>query len=40
LAKTIALRSESSDQDTENLAYFLPNFLWLLRDFSLELEDE
>ena len=32
--------SGTSDGDNSNLDAVLPNFLWVLRDFSLQLEDE
>ncbi len=42
LSKTIKLRNNSSvdDNDDEELAKYFPTMLWLLRDFSLKLEDK
>ena len=42
LSKTIKLRNNSSldDNDEEELAKYFPTMLWLLRDFSLKLEDK
>ena len=42
LSKTIKLRNNSNidDNDDEELAKYFPTMLWLLRDFSLKLEDK
>lgn len=32
--------SDDDEEDPEELAQFFPNFLWVLRDFSLELVDQ
>jgi len=41
LSKNIALSSKksSAEKDEEALARFTPKFIWLLRDFTLELQD-
>lgn len=41
LTKSIQLKSEGDqDEDFELLAEYMPHFMWILRDFSLELEDK
>ena len=41
LSKFIRLKSEGNrDSDPEELAHLFPSFLWVLRDFSLQLIDE
>ena len=39
LSKTIKLRNNSSIENEEELAQYFPTLFWLLRDFSLKLED-
>ena len=39
LSKTIKIKSASIEDNEEELAKYFPNLLWLLRDFSLKLED-
>ena len=39
LSKTIKIKSNFKEDDKNELAKFFPSFLWLLRDFSLKLED-
>ena len=40
LSKTIKIKSASIDDNEEELAQYFPTLLWLLRDFSLKLEDK
>ena len=40
LSKTIKIKSASIEDNEEELAKYFPTLLWLLRDFSLKLEDE
>lgn len=39
LSKTIKLSQNSSEANPEDLSAYFPSLLWLLRDFSLKLED-
>ena len=39
LSKTIKIKSVSIEDNEEELAQYFPTLLWLLRDFSLKLED-
>ena len=39
LSKIIKIKSLTHDDNEEELAEYFPSFLWLLRDFSLKLED-
>ena len=39
LSKSIKLTENSNESKPDDLASFFPNLLWLLRDFSLKLED-
>lgn len=39
LSKTIKLTNTSGESNPDDLASYFPNLLWLLRDFSLKLED-
>ena len=40
LSKTIKIKSVSIEDNEEELAKYFPTLLWLLRDFSLKLEDK
>ena len=40
LSKTIKIKSVSLEDNEEDLARYFPTLLWLLRDFSLKLEDK
>ena len=40
LSKIIKIKSLTHDDSEEELAEYFPSFLWLLRDFSLKLEDK
>ena len=40
LSKTIKLKNNSNEENEEELAEYFPTLLWLLRDFSLKLEDK
>ena len=40
LSKTIKIKSVSIEDNEEDLAKYFPTLLWLLRDFSLKLEDK
>ena len=40
LSKTIKIKSASIEDNEEELAKYFPTLLWLLRDFSLKLEDK
>ena len=40
LSKTIKIKSANQEDDEEELAKYFPTLLWLLRDFSLKLEDK
>ena len=40
LSKTIKIKSVSIEDNEEELAQYFPTLLWLLRDFSLKLEDK
>ena len=40
LSKTIKIKSANKDDKEEELAEYFPTLLWLLRDFSLKLEDK
>ena len=40
LSKTIKLKNNSNEENEEELAEYFPSLLWLLRDFSLKLEDK
>ena len=40
LSKFIQLRSSEEETDPEELANLFPSFLWVLRDFGLQLQDE
>ena len=40
LSKTIKIKSVSIEDNEEDLARYFPTLLWLLRDFSLKLEDK
>ena len=40
LSKTIKIKSASIEDNEEELAKYFPSLLWLLRDFSLKLEDK
>ena len=40
LSKTIKIKSVSIEDNEEELAKYFPSLLWLLRDFSLKLEDK
>ena len=40
LSKTIKIKSVSLEDNEEELAKYFPTLLWLLRDFSLKLEDK
>ena len=40
LSKIIKIKSLSHEDNEEELAEYFPSFLWLLRDFSLKLEDK
>ena len=40
LSKTIKIKSASIEDNEEELAQYFPTLLWLLRDFSLKLEDK
>lgn len=40
LSKSLQLSNKGGDDDMEELAKHFPAFLWVLRDFSLKLEDE
>ena len=40
LSKTIQVRNSGGDVDPDELAEYFPSFFWVLRDFSLKLEDE
>ena len=40
LTKILQVRNNATDNDVEEMAEHFPGFLWVLRDFSLKLEDE
>jgi hypothetical protein len=40
LSKTIKIKSVSIEDNEEELSHYFPTLLWLLRDFSLKLEDK
>ena len=40
LSKSLQLSNKGGDDDLNELAKHFPSFLWILRDFSLKLEDE
>ena len=40
LSKILQVRHNATDLDAEELAKHFPGLLWVLRDFSLKLEDE
>jgi hypothetical protein len=40
LTKNIQLKNGPGDMDAEDYAPFFPGFIWVVRDFSLQLVDE
>lgn len=40
LTRKIRVHAEGDESDTSDLSAFFPHFVWLLRDFQLELKDE
>ena len=40
LTKHISVKSDGKNASPSDFASYFPNFLWLLRDFALELIDE
>lgn len=40
LTEHIQLRTKAKEQDSAQLAKYFPRFLWVVRDFSLQLKDE
>lgn len=39
LAKDIQIKSNTSDNEKEDPANYFPNFLWVVRDFALQMVD-